>query len=101
MEAPMEMDRRKFVQLSVGTLVGCAMCGCASGSGGQEAPMPAKAGTPIDAGPSSQYETDGIYDAQKEKGFFIVRHGADLFAISSICTHQRCKLRPEPNHTIL
>jgi nitrite reductase/ring-hydroxylating ferredoxin subunit len=97
-EKQMEMDRREFVKLTVGALVGCE-------SGAQAAPPPhpegSRAGSPIDAGPVSQYATDGIYDAHQEKGFFVVRHGADLFAVASICTHRRCRLRPEPNHTFL
>src|SRR4051794_3372204 len=101
MEKQMEIDRREFVQITVGAIVGCAVCGCASTPGAQEGPMRAEARTPIDAGAVSQYANDGIYDAHQEKGFFVVRHGADLVAVSSICTHQRCKLKPEPNQTFL
>ena len=96
----MEMDRRTFVQLSMGALVGCALCGCASESGAESVP-PAKARSPIDAGPVTQYSADGIYDAHQDQGFFVVRQAEDLFAVASICTHRRCKLRAEPGHTIL
>src|SRR5881392_1486900 len=97
----MEIDRRDFVQLTVGTVLACALCGCASESGAQNAPPPAKAGSPMDAGAVTQYSADGIYDAHQEQGFFVVRQGENLFAVASVCTHRRCKLRAEPDHSFL
>jgi cytochrome b6-f complex iron-sulfur subunit len=63
--------------------------------------MPAKAGTPVDAGPESNFTKDGVYDSFVDKGFFVVRRASELFAVSSICTHRRCKLRAESNQTFL
>ena len=31
----------------------------------------------------------------RDLGFFIVRRGATLFALSAICTHRKCKLTAE------
>jgi Rieske Fe-S protein len=46
----------------------------------------------IDAGPASNYAADGVYANFRALGFFIVRRGQKLEALSSICTHRRCKL---------
>src|SRR5438093_13335431 len=94
----MEMDRRQFVSLTIGMMI----CGCASGSKDHvKQPMPAKAGTPVDVGPEESYSKEGIYDAFADRGFFLVRHGEDLFAVASICTHRNCKLKPQRDQTIL
>ncbi len=46
----------------------------------------------IDAGPVSNYAAEGVYDAYRDLGFFVVRKAGRLFAISSICTHRRVTL---------
>ena len=53
----------------------------------------------VNAGPASQYLTDGVYSRYRDAGFFIIRHGANLFALSAICTHRNCKLDAEKNKT--
>lgn len=53
----------------------------------------------VDAGPASQYAADGVYNQFRTQGFFIIRQGDKLFALSSTCTHRRCKLFAEPNST--
>lgn len=55
----------------------------------------------IDAGPVTDYAKDGVYDRFKDQGVFIVRKAERLYAVSSICTHRRCKLRIEPDHRTL
>src|SRR5947209_5820723 len=97
MELNMQMDRRQFVTLTIGMMA----CGCVSGSESQDNAMPAKAGTPIDVGPEENYSKQGIYDGFADRGFFLVRHGADLFSVASICTHRNCKLKPQRDGTIL
>ena len=47
------------------------------------------------AGPAGNYAADGVYTAFRNQGFFIVRQGERLFALSAICTHKRCKLNTE------
>jgi Rieske Fe-S protein len=53
----------------------------------------------INVGTAGQYLKDGIYGRYRDLGFFIVRQGANLFAISAICTHRKCKLDAEPDNT--
>jgi Rieske Fe-S protein len=87
----MSLNRREFVVL------GCAMAaGCASMS--ENAPVRLK-DVSIDAGSASDYASEGVYSRFASQGFFIVRRGQDLFALSSSCTHRHCELRAEPNQS--
>ena len=47
----------------------------------------------VNAGPVSRYAADGQYDYFLDDGFFVVRQGEKLFALSSECTHRQCKLK--------
>ena len=49
----------------------------------------------FNAGQVSNYAAGGVYSAFRERGFFIVRRGEKLFALSAICTHKMCKLKAE------
>ena len=88
----MLINRRDFL-----ILTGTFVAGCAS--------MPASgaastgAGRMVNAGPASKYATDGVYSTFRNRGFFIVRRGEKLFAVSAICTHRRCKLDVERDHS--
>ena len=94
---PSPLDRRGFLFLAATAAVAC---GCeavsspsaGSGSGG---------GTPhlVDAGPASAYAGEGVYEQYKEQGFFLVRRGSQLTAVSSYCTHRHCKLEAEKDRT--
>jgi Rieske Fe-S protein len=53
----------------------------------------------IDAGPLSKYSADGLYDGFHDLGFFVIRNGDKLIALSSYCTHRKCKLTAERDHT--
>ncbi len=53
----------------------------------------------IDAGPLSKYSADGLYDGFHDLGFFVIRKGDKLIALSSYCTHRKCKLTAERDHT--
>jgi cytochrome b6-f complex iron-sulfur subunit len=77
----MSMNRRQFIVLSAATLA----AGCANQP---EHLQPAA----IDAGPASDFATDGVYSKFSKQGFFLIRKGASLTALSSICTHRGCKL---------
>jgi Rieske Fe-S protein len=80
----MQISRREFLILT-GTF---AAGGCSSEPAlGSE--------RVINAGPASQYAADGVYGAFRERGFFVVRQGERLFALSAICTHKKCKLKAE------
>jgi len=96
----MEMNRRQFVTLTVGGLVSAAICGCAAEASGSTA-APIEAGASVDAGPASGFEKDGVYDRFKDRGFFVVKRGEELFAVSSICTHRTCKLKAQKDQSFL
>src|SRR5215471_12520515 len=55
--------------------------------------------TTVDAGPASEYATEGVYGNFRDQGFFLVRKGARLEALSAFCTHRKCKLTAEPNRS--
>jgi len=88
------IDRRSFLLLAATAAVatGCeAVNTGGTGSGG--------APRVIDAGPTSAYAKDGVYPQHKEQGFFLIRRGSQLTAVSSYCTHRHCKLEAEPDRT--
>jgi len=89
----MRMDRRTFLILGA-----TFTAGCVSVPGDTVLSAQNKDRT-VNAGPASQYLADGVYSRFRDRGFFIVRKGASLFALSSICTHRKCKLEAEPDKT--
>jgi len=54
----------------------------------------------VNAGPVSRYAADGVYDGFSDQGFFVVRNGDRLVALSSYCTHRKCKLTRHPDHSL-
>jgi cytochrome b6-f complex iron-sulfur subunit len=88
----MQLNRRTFLILGATFAAGCAAPGGAN-------PFSGKNERVINAGPASQYLTDGVYTRYGDLGFFIVRRGATLFALSAICTHRKCKLAAEPDRS--
>jgi len=86
------MNRRRFLTLTsaatVCTAIGCPLIADPGDSGGI-----------LDVGPAAAYARDGVYDAYRSLGCFVIRRGGDLFALSSFCTHRRTQLVAEPNHT--
>jgi Rieske Fe-S protein len=88
------MNRREFLLLA-GAMAGACQVP-------ETSPKPAAASGHagvIDAGPVEQFAADGLYSAYRDQGFFIIRSGGKLSALSSYCTHRRCKLDAEPNHS--
>ena len=55
----------------------------------------------INAGPIGDYVADGIYGRFRTFGFFIIRRGNQLFALSSICTHRHCLVSVELDRSFL
>jgi len=53
----------------------------------------------VDAGPVSNYAVEGLYSGFRDQGFFVIRSGAKLIALSAYCTHRKCKLRAESDHS--
>jgi Rieske Fe-S protein len=87
----MMISRRNFLLLTAGLAAGCAAR--------QESVSSGAAPRLVDAGPASRYSADGVYNQFRDRGFFIVRKGDKLFALSSICTHRKCKLSAESDHS--
>lgn len=83
------MNRRTFLILGAAFTTGCVV------APGDATLSPAGRGRVVNAGPAAQYLADGVYARFRDRGFFIVRRGASLFAVSAICTHRKCKLEAE------
>jgi Rieske Fe-S protein len=86
----MKISRRDFLLLTAGL----ATAGCQSIEGDSHS----SAGK-INAGYAADYAKDGVYSRFRDVGFFIVRKDGNLFAISSYCTHRKCKLTAESDNT--
>jgi len=89
----MRLNRRDFLWLGATALAGCAS---PQSEGGGPA---AGSERVVNAGPAGLYLKDGVYTRYRDLGFFIVRRGASLYALSAICTHRRCKLEVERDRT--
>lgn len=84
--------RRKFLTVTAAAAA-CACAGCpllAAAPG-------ARGGSPVDVGPLDDFSRDGISDRWSDQGFFIVRRGKRLYAISSTCTHKNVRLVSDKN----
>ena len=53
----------------------------------------------MNAGPASSYAGEGVYSNFRDRGFFVIRQGDKLFALSAICTHRKCTLAAEPDRS--
>ena len=87
------MNRRQFLVLTTAAVVGA---GCNTENGGSS---PVRKERVVNAGPVGNYAADGVYGRFRDEGFFVVRNGERLFALSAICTHRKCKLLAEPDHS--
>ena len=88
----MIINRRQFLLLTAGFAAGC------------ESPIdggaPAVRGERvINAGPVSAYAKDGVFSQFAGRGFFVIRRGDKLFALSAICTHRKCRLTAALDHS--
>jgi Rieske Fe-S protein len=87
-DLPSFMDRRQFLALAAAGLTTAAVS--------KGAPAKEQA---VDVGPASLYAADGLYDKFRDQGFFLLRKSGKLTAISSYCTHRKCKVSSESDHT--
>jgi Rieske Fe-S protein len=55
----------------------------------------------INVGPASNYATPGVYSNFKDLGFFVIRRKDQLYAMSALCTHRKCKLDAQTDHSFL
>ena len=88
----MIVNRREFLLLTAAFAAGCR-------SMENTGVLPTTKERVVNAGPAGNYAADGVYVAFRNQGFFIIRRGEKLFALSSICTHRKCKLDAEPDHS--
>jgi Rieske Fe-S protein len=87
------VSRRQFLFWTAATLVtGCQAMAEQHNDGGSTASHHDQV---INAGAVSKYAADGLYDGFRDQGFFLVRKGDKLVALSSYCTHRKCKLEAE------
>ena len=89
----MDLNRKEFLLLSAAICAGCKTLndgGGSSASGQQRI---------VDAGPAEAYAADGVYQNFKAQGFFLVRKGGVLSAVSAVCTHRNCKVDAKPDHS--
>ncbi len=89
----MSMTRREFLALTTTVCAGCTVA--------NNGVKPAVTGVlrNVDAGPAGRYAADGVYNDFRDQGFFVVRKGGQLLALSSYCTHRKCKLTAEPDRS--
>ncbi len=86
------MNRRQFLILTAAAMV----TGCQTMGGGSAVVHGERV---VNAGAVSDYAADGLYTRFRDQGFFVIRQGGQLFALSSICTHRTCKLDAESDRS--
>ena len=100
----MDMDRRRFVILSAAAVAG-ACCGAGETQSATTEPAASSAGDAeekvVDAGPLAEFRTDKVYDDFRDQGVFVIRREKKVFALSSVCTHKRCKVRAQSDGSFL
>jgi Rieske Fe-S protein len=89
----MNINRRHFL-LSLTTSLAAA--GCESVDNNKPSAGQSKT---INIGSPNNYATDGVYRTYRNAGFFVVRQGDKLFALSSYCTHRKCKISAEADRS--
>jgi cytochrome b6-f complex iron-sulfur subunit len=95
MEQSSSPNRREMIAAAAaGATLVVAACGCGASADNAGAATNAISHGPVDVGPMSDYPTDGVYDRFAEShGFFVVREGSRVFALSATCTHRKCPLK--------
>jgi Rieske Fe-S protein len=90
----MKINRREFLVLAATFFAGCSsMENAGAPRAGRE--------RVVNAGPLCDYAADGVYGAFRSQGFFIIRRGGKLFALSSVCTHRRCLVDVESDRSFV
>ena len=90
----MIINRRQFLLLTA-----AAAAGCRTMKDGATAVVARE--RLVDAGPAGDYAADGVYSRFRDQGFFVVRNGEKLFAVSAICTHRKCRLAAGADRSFL
>lgn len=94
-EKPQELaekviDRRRFILLAAASAVAASPRSAYTKNTGEQL---------VDAGPLGDYTADGVYQRFRDVGFFLIRKGDKLVALSSNCTHRKCTLHAEKDHS--
>ena len=96
------MDRRTFIALSAAAIgLGCDQIDQSDqASAHAETSRAAPPAEPadekvVDAWPLTIFADEKVYDEFRQDGFFLVKREGQLFALSSVCTHKGCKVRPQ------
>jgi Rieske Fe-S protein len=89
------MNRRQFLILTTATAALAATDCLALADGDGSVAVGSE--RVVDAGPAGNFAADGVYDRFRDRGFFVIRKGGRLFALSSICTHRKFQLKAEPD----
>lgn len=100
----MDLSRRQFICLTAAVGVGCVISRTQALASSNPAEATTQSVLPpgaVDAGPLAEFTDDDVYDAFREQGFFVIRRGEILFALSSICTHKGCKVRVQDDLSFL
>jgi Rieske Fe-S protein len=94
----MPVTRREFLILT-SAVTSAVACGCQQNT----ANTPDASITPhdVDAGPASSFAADGVSDRFRHQGFFLVRRGGTLTALSATCTHRKCTLDALPDRSFI
>lgn len=88
------MDRREFLVVLGSVTVAVAIADTTRAED-------VVAGTVLDAGPLDSFEQEKVYDQFRDQGVLLIRRGDDMFALSPICTHKGCKVRPQDDQSFL
>jgi Rieske Fe-S protein len=88
----MMINRRQFLILTATAAAGCAVV---------KDPVVSTAPKErvVNAGPVGDYAAEGVHGRFRDQGFFVIRKGETLFAVSAVCTHRKCKLAAEPDRS--
>jgi Rieske Fe-S protein len=84
------INRRRFIMLAAASAAAANLSSADAGFAGEQL---------VDAGPVNTYSADGLYEGYRDVGFFIIRRGDKLIALSSNCTHRKCRLKAERDHS--
>ena len=88
----MQMSRRQFLILTASAAGGCESVN----DGGTPGASP---GRVVNAGPAGNFASEGVYQSFCRQGFFVIRRGEKLLALSAICTHRNCELIAQPDRS--